>query len=157
MTPPTEAGRRDGHKAMEKSLTAAKKVARRLAAGRKPKESENLSKRVAASRAIAVLESAESVLLEHKLDIADLRIHLVYVAGEVAGHIRLSDNPAEFFKRLDELEDDKVLFLGILGELRDHEAGDAAILRWVRPFVISPLAAATLTALRDQKGTSFFN
>lgn len=144
-------------KRVEQSLTSAKKAVRRLAAGRKPAEAERISKRVAASRAIAILESAENVLLEHELEPEDLRIHLVYTDGVVAGHIRLSDSPAEFFKLLDKLEDDNILFLGLLGELRDREAGDNVILRWVRPFVASPLAAATLTALRDEKGTEFLN
>lgn len=148
---------RESMKRVEKSLTSAKKAARRLAAGRKPKEAENLSKRAAAARAIAFLGSAESVLLEYGLDPADLRIHLVYTDGINTGHIRLSENPAEFFKRLDKLEDDKVLFLGLLGQLKDREAEDNAILRWIRPFVATPLAAVTLTALKDEKGTEFLN
>lgn len=155
MAPFTDAARREGKRAMEGSLTAAKKVARRLAGGRKP-VTEKVGKKVAALRAINYLEAAENALDEYGLDPVDLRIHLVYSTAEVAGTIRLSENAADFFEKLDNLENDKVLFLGMLGEIRDREAGDV-VLRWVRPFIATPLAIAALTALRDEKGTTFLN
>jgi len=144
-------------KRVEKSLTAAQKAARRLSAGRKPKKSEMFSKLAAASRAVAFLESAVTVLNGQGLEPTDLRVHLAYTDGTNAKLISLSDNAAEFFNRLDRLEDDNLLFLGLLGELRDREAGENVILRWIRPFVVTPLAAAALMALKDERGTEFLN
>lgn len=159
MTPFTDAARREGRKAMEDSLTKAKRVARKLAGGRKPKESENaenLSKKVAALKAMTYREAAKAALDEYGLTPEDLRIHLVYTDGHTAKPIRISDDLPELFERLDKLEEGKVLFLGVIGELQDREA-DNVILRWVRPFLATPLAVSTLTSLRDGNRTEFLN
>src|ERR1700742_3486557 len=121
MTPLTEPGRREGHKAMEKSLTTAEKAIRSLRAGRKPTESERLTPTGAASRAIAAMVRAE----ELGLDPGDTRISLVYQAGDETQLLTLSNDTGgagEFFTKLEKFGPE-VLFLGLMFQLKDHETG----------------------------------
>src|SRR5271170_2153126 len=74
-----DADRREGRAAMERSLSTAQKVIRRMIAGRKP-QSELLNWKDAGARAIAALSKLEALALESdpKLKSDDIRVSIVY-------------------------------------------------------------------------------
>lgn len=156
MAPLNEHDRREGRKAMEKTLTAAARVRRRLKAGRPAKiRNEKLSALQAISRLATEADKARNVMREEGLEPEDIKLALIYSTSENFGCKWLpapSDIPA-FFAHFEGLSaTTEVWFLGILWYQRDAEAaarGESGDVSWVTQFVAGEAAEKVQFAVRD--------
>jgi hypothetical protein len=159
--------RREGHKAMEKSLTAAARVGRRLRAGR-PRAilNEPLDPLQAIHRLVGEANKARDVMKQEGLDPNDIRCGLIYRTPEVPDQENFWH--CKWLPPLDEtkptLEQTKpffdwflelalktnILFLGLLWRQVDREAnpGGLRVGLWLTPFLTGPKEDKLLLAAK---------
>jgi hypothetical protein len=146
----TEA-RRDGRKAMEKSISVAARVRRQLKAGRPRKTSLSLNSYSAMGQIMGEADRARGLMRDAGLDVADVRLGLI-VRTPTDLHCKWLPAPEDagtFFAAIDILGAE---FLGILWQQIDREAqvnGVPLSNYWVTPFVTEPEAQQQMLALRD--------
>lgn len=154
--------RREGRKAMEKSLTAASRVRRSLKAG-SPRRIHNvrLTHTEAILRLVTEANKARGLMRAEGLDPDDINCALIFCTPELPGFensVRYKWLPApgqtsQFFDWFeDESKKAALLFLGILWNQEDREArakGEDGSVSWVRQFLAGPEAERRLLAARD--------
>jgi hypothetical protein len=142
--------RKDGHKQMELSITAAAGVRRRLRAGRpRAARSLQLNAYEAMGRIVGDADRARTLMAKAGLDPDDIRLGLIISAEPFPLCMRLPapTEAGEFFKAIEGLEEAR--FLGILWEQEDREvaADEPGFTLWITPFVAEPEAQKRLLAL----------
>ena len=148
MGPLNQEARREGHRAMEKSLTAAARVRRRFTAGR-PRAIQNrsLNPLEAIAKCLQLFQRLHSLMAETGLDVRDVQAGLVYVQRQTPGRdngahlIKLPtpEDSARFVEKVQSLE--QPTFLGVLFAQWDHEAkaqGKPGGTVFVWPFMAGP-------------------
>lgn len=147
------AARREGHKAMEVSITEAARVRRQLKAGR-PRKTRSLSfnSYEATGRIVSEADRARGLMRAAGLDAADVRLGLI-VRTSTDLHCKWLPAPEEagtFFAAILAMVD--AVFLGILWQQIDREVeanGVPLSSYWVTPFVAEQEAQKQMLALRD--------
>lgn len=146
------AARRDGHKAMEDSISAAARVRRQLKAGRPRKASLSLNSYSAMGLIMGEADRARELMRDAGLDAADVRLGLI-VRTSTDLHCKWLPSPEDastFFTAITGMAEAE--FLGILWQQIDREAqvnGVPLSNYWVTPFVTEPEAQQQMIALRD--------
>ena len=146
------AARRDGHKAMEDSISTAARVRRQLKAGRPRKASLSLNSYSAMGLVIGEADRARQMMRDAGLDAADVRLGLI-VRTTTDLHCKWLPAPedvAPFFTAITDMVDAE--FLGILWQQTDREVkanGVPLSSFWVTEFVTEPEAQKQMLALRD--------
>jgi hypothetical protein len=159
MTPLDQDARREGRKAMEKSLTAAARMRRRFKAGRPAKiRNDALTPLQAINRLVNEADKARGLMRDEGLEPDDVRCALIFCTPEVPGleevvRYRWLPAPGEtrnIFSAFDDLDRDDALFLGILWYQQDREAeGEDRHTVWVTQFMGGSKAEQMLYAARD--------
>ena len=147
---------------MEKSLTPAGRVRRRLKAGR-PRNIA-LSTFDALHRLVNEADRARTMMQEAGLDPNDIKLALIYCTPEKPGFeetvgykwLPQPGETMEFFTRFEkEATETPFLYLGILWLQMDHESPGAKALGrpepvvWVTQFIAGPKAEEKLFAARN--------
>ena len=144
--------RRDGHKAMEDSISPAARVRRQLKAGRPRKISLDLNSYSAMAIVIAEADRARKMMREAGLDAADVRLGLI-VRTATDVHCKWLPGPEDttpFFTAITDMVDAE--FLGVLWHQVDRECelnGVALSSYWLAPFVTDAESQSQMLALRD--------
>ena len=145
------AARREGHKAMEHSISAAARVRRQLKAGRPRKTGLSLNSYEAMGRVVGEADRAHGLMSAAGLDVADVHLGLI-VRTLTDLHCKWLPVPEEagaFFAAISDMD---AAFLGILWQQIDREVqvnGVPISNFWVTPFVTEPKAQQQMLALRD--------
>ncbi len=146
------AARRDGHKAMEESISTAARVRRQLKAGRPRKTSLSLNSYKAMGVIMGEADRARSLMQKAGLDPVDVRLGLI-VRTPTDLHCKwlpVPEDAPEFFAAISAMVGAD--FLGILWQQTDREVqanGVSLSNYWVTPFVTEPEAQQQMLALRD--------
>jgi hypothetical protein len=146
------AARREGHKAMEDSISAAARVRRQLKAGRPRKTSLSLNSYAAMGQIMGEADRALGLMRDAGLDAADVRLGLI-VRTPTDLHCKWLPAPEDagtFFEAISKTVGAE--FLGILWRQIDREVqtnGVSLSNYWVTPFVTEHEAQQQMLALRD--------
>ncbi len=152
MTALDTAARRDGHKAMEGSISAAARVRRQLKAGRPRKASLSLNSYSAMGLVMGEADRARGLMRDAGLDAGDIRLGLI-VRTATDLHCKWLPQPeaaASFFAAIADVKDAE--FLGILWQQTDRETvvnGVPLSNYWVTPFLTDKESQKQMIALRD--------
>jgi hypothetical protein len=141
---------------MEKVLTAAGKVRRKLKAGAPVRIiNQRLSALDAMHRLVTKADKGRNLMRKEGLDPDDIKCALIYSTPEHAGAKWLPDfgKTHEYFAALEEMaRTSEVWFLGILWHQEDHEAaakGEPGRVSWVTQFMAGPEVEKILFGVRD--------
>lgn len=147
------AARREGHKAMEDSISTAARVRRQLRAGRpRTTRSLSLNSYEAMGRIMGEADRARGLMRAAARDAADVRLGLI-VRTSTDLHCKWLPVPEEvpaFFAAISGMVG--AVFLGILWQQTDREVqanGVPLSSYWVTPFEAEPEAQQQMFALRD--------
>jgi hypothetical protein len=148
------AARRDGHKAMEDSISAAARVRRQLKAGRTRTTADvkGLNSFTALGILVSQADRARGLMRDAGLDPNDVRLGLI-VRTATDIQCKWFPGPGEtgpFFTAISGMAGAD--FLGILWHQTDREKqanGVPLSTHWVTPFVAEPEAQQQMLALRD--------
>jgi hypothetical protein len=163
MGPFNEAARREGHKAMEKALTAAARVRRRFKAGR-PRAIQDrvIGPMEAMNTTMTLLEKLRALTEDAGLEPSSVSAALIYRQPETPGeeHFRARMVALEapnqlraFFDKVMAL--DKPLFLGIIFAQLDREAGEQGKGQYITfawPFPAGAKDERALIGMRERIG-----
>lgn len=145
--------RREGFRAMQRSISRAANVRRKLKGGRPRKvQSLELTPYGAMDMLITHADRAASLMTAAGLDPADLRLGLVIRVGVNLMCKVLPPSSQEslrqFFDAIEGLTSPR--FLGVVFEQLDREAADGAppFTTWIIPFTAEPEDQAQLLALK---------
>jgi hypothetical protein len=145
--------RREGHKAMEGSISAAARVRRQLRAGRPRKTHRlDLNSFEVMGRLVSEADRANSLMGEAGLDPADLRLGLIVrtTTDLQCKWLPASEEAGIFFAAISAMAGAE--FLGILWKQADREThvnGLPLVNYWVTPFVAGPEAERLIEAIRS--------
>lgn len=125
---------------MQKSMTGARRVQRRLSAGRRPALPESISMLDAVQRLASEADRAKSTMEEEKLNPDDISLGLLFSAKdglqEYIGNRWLGapGRVGEFIAGLEEMAGKSSLtFLGIVWAVQDRETNQG--IMWAKPLV----------------------
>jgi hypothetical protein len=143
MAPLDRNARQKGRKAMEKSLTAAARVRRKMKVGRPITNNESLTTLQALYRLTQEADKARALMEEEHLKPDDILCGLVYAL--ITKPIRLGvkvlpppNRTAKFFEYFEQLGTE-VLFLGIMWQQKDYESkGEEPFNVWFSPLTTKP-------------------
>lgn len=161
MGPLNQNARIQGHKAMEKSLTAAGRVRRRFKAGRpRAIEDRTIGPMEAMNTTMAQLEKLRALMEDAGLDPNTVLAGLVYCQPDTPGQehfsarlveLRAPNQLSAFVDKVMAL--DKPLFLGIVFAQFDKEAGkQGQWITFVTPFPAGAKDESTLIGMRERVG-----
>jgi hypothetical protein len=147
--------RSEGQKAMEDSLTLAKKVWRQLTAGRKRKMRALPSLLDAFQRLCDEADRARGLMRKYGLNPDDIGLALIYrLAGGAIGRSPLPapGNIGVFFMKFEDIaKQASVDFLGILWQLDERDPrAKAPRLMWVTEFADDKRAAQEMLAFKNK-------
>ena len=143
MTPLNRHAKQKGREAMEKSLTAAARVRRRMKVGRPITNNEALTTLEALYKSTQEADKARNLMREENLDPKDINCELIYALR--THPVRLGrqllpvpNRIAKFFEFFEQLGEE-VIFLGIAWQQIDHETRDGKpVSVWFSPLTTKP-------------------
>jgi hypothetical protein len=159
MGPLNREARREGHKAMEESITAAARVRRKFKAGRpRALVDRTIGPMEAMNQTATQLDKLRGLMQEAGLDPADVRALLVYQLPETPGMegitrvvaLEVPEQLPTFIDKVMAL--DRPLFLGVLLTQLDRQANEqgkpgGTVIVW--PFPAGAKDEASLIGMRE--------
>lgn len=161
MGPFNEAARREGHKAMEKTLTAATRVRRRFKAGRpRAIQDRTVGPMEAMNKTVELLEKLRALSQQEGVDPDSVCAGLIYKQSDIPakGYFQVRmvvlERPNQLNAFIDKVMAlDQPLFLGIVFAQLDREAGERG--QWITiawPFPAGAKDEGALIGMRERIG-----